>query len=391
MSTIPEVMTALQLVGNGGPEMLVLRHDVPVPVPADDEVLVRVRACAMNNTDVNTRVGWYSKAVTGATATEGFTAADSVGEVADDAAWGGSGLAFPRIQGADPCGEVVAVGATVDADLIGRRVLADGWIRDADDPSDRSKAGYLGSERDGGYAQYCVIPVRNVYPIDPADGPPLDLTDAELASFPCSWATAEHMLTRPAVGLSDTVVVTGASGGVGSALVQLARLRGARVVAVTSAAKFAAVYAMGADACVDRASDDLAAAVVEAAASLADKGSDGGSALASGRVDVLADVVGGPDFAPLLEVVRRGGRYTTAGAIAGPIVDLDLRTLYLNDLELFGCTVYEPPVFEALVAYIQRGEVYPVVAATWPLADFHAAQEAFTAKSHVGAMVVEIP
>ena len=387
MSTIPEVMTALQLVGNGGPEMLVLRHDVPVPVPADDEVLVRVRACAMNNTDVNTRVGWYSKAVTGATATEGFAAADSVGEVADDAAWGGSGLAFPRIQGADPCGEVVAVGATIYADLIGRRVLADGWIRDADDPSDRSKAGYLGSERDGGYAQYCVIPVRNVYPIDPADGPPLDLTDAELASFPCSWATAEHMLTRPAVGPSDTVVVTGASGGVGSALVQLARLRGARVVAVTSAAKFDAVYAMGADACVDRATDDLAAAVVEAAAGLAYEG----TALASGRVDVLADVVGGPDFAPLLEVVRRGGRYTTAGAIAGPIVDLDLRTLYLNDLELFGCTVYDPSVFEALVSYIQRGEVRPVVAATWPLADFHAGQEAFTAKSHVGAMVVEIP
>jgi NADPH:quinone reductase-like Zn-dependent oxidoreductase len=387
MSAIPEVMTALQLVGNGGPEMLVLRHDVPVPVPADDEVLVRVRACAMNNTDVNTRVGWYSKAVTGATATEGFAADDSVGDVADDATWGGSGLTFPRIQGADPCGEVVAVGATIYADLIGRRVLADGWIRDADDPSDRSKAGYLGSERDGGYAQYCVIPVRNVYPIDPADGPPLDLTDAELASFPCSWATAEHMLTRPAVGPSDTVVVTGASGGVGSALVQLARLRGARVVAVTSAAKFDAVYAMGADACVDRATDDLAAAVVEAAAGLAYEG----TALASGRVDVLADVVGGPDFAPLLEVVRRGGRYTTAGAIAGPIVDLDLRTLYLNDLELFGCTVYDPPVFEALVSYIQRGEVRPVVAATWPLADFHAGQEAFTAKSQVGAMVVEIP
>ena len=387
MSTIPEVMTALQLVGNGGPEMLVLRHDVPVPVPADDEVLVRVRACAMNNTDVNTRVGWYSKAVTGATATEGFAADDSVGDVADDATWGGSGLTFPRIQGADPCGEVVAVGATIYADLIGRRVLADGWIRDADDPSDRSKAGYLGSERDGGYAQYCVIPVRNVYPIDPADGPPLDLTDAELASFPCSWATAEHMLTRPAVGPSDTVVVTGASGGVGSALVQLARLRGARVVAVTSAAKFDAVYAMGADACVDRATDDLAVAVVEAAAGLAYEG----TVPASGRVDVLADVVGGPDFAPLLEVVRRGGRYTTAGAIAGPIVDLDLRTLYLNDLELFGCTVYDPSVFEALVSYIQRGEVRPVVAAMWPLADFHAGQEAFTAKSHVGAMVVEIP
>ncbi len=373
---LPEVMTALHLLGNGGPEMLELRHDVPVPSPADDEVLVRVRACAMNNTDVNTRVGWYSKAVTGATDTEGFATDESVGDVSDDGTWGGDGLTFPRIQGADPCGEVVAVGADADAGLIGRRVLADGWIRDAADPSDRSKAGYLGSERDGGYAQYCTIPAVNVYPVDPVDGPPLDLTDAELASFPCSWATAEHMLTRPAVGPDDTVVVTGASGGVGSALVQLARLRGARVVAVTSAAKFDAVSAMGADVCIDRDANDLAGAVLEAAA---------------GRVDVLADVVGGPDFAPLLEVVRRGGRYTTAGAIAGPIVDLDLRTLYLNDLELFGCTVYEPPVFEALVGYIQRGEVRPVVAATWPLSDFGAAQEAFTAKSHVGAMVIEIP
>jgi len=367
----PESMTALHLVGNGGPEMLVLRHDVPVPIPAADEVLVRVRACAMNNTDVNTRVGWYSKSVTGATATEGFE-----GEVDQDATWGGSGLTFPRIQGADPCGEVVVVGAAVDPGLMGLRVLADGWIRDTSDPSDRSKAGYLGSERDGGYAQYCAIPERNVYPIDPARGSKLDLTDVELASFPCSWATAEHMLTRPAVGPADTVVVTGASGGVGSALVQLARLRGARVVAVTSAAKFDALTALGADACVDRASDDLAAAVADAA---------------DGRVDVLADVVGGPDFAPLLEVVRRGGRYTTAGAIAGPIVDLDLRTMYLNDLELFGCTVYEPPVFEALVGYIQRGEVRPVVAATWPLDDFDAAQEAFITKSHVGAMVIEIP
>ncbi|MDP6868417.1 MAG: alcohol dehydrogenase family protein [Acidimicrobiales bacterium] len=386
MSTVPDYMTALHLVGNGGPEKLVLRHDVPVPVPTDDEVLVRVRACAMNNTDVNTRVGWYSKSVTGPTATEGFTDEESMGDVAEDAAWGGSGLTFPRIQGADPCGEVVAVGAASDPDLLGRRVLADGWIRDASDPSDRSKAGYLGSERDGGYAQYCAIPVRNVYPVDPVEGPPLDLTDVELASFPCSWATAEHMLTRSGVGSEETVVVTGASGGVGSALVQLAGLRGARVVAVTAASKFDALYSIGADVCVDRDAKDLASVVVEAAAGL---GRVPGAR--PGRVDVLADVVGGPDFVPLLEVISRGGRYTTAGAIAGPIVDLDLRTLYLNDLDLYGCTVYEPSVFDALMGYIKRGEVRPVVAASWPLADFHAAQEAFSAKSHVGAMVVEIP
>jgi len=318
----------------------------------------------MNNTDVNTRVGWYSKSVSAATGSSGFDV-----EVDGDATWGGSGLAFPRIQGADPCGEVVAVGSEANPALLESRVLADGWIRNPGRPDDRSLAGYLGSERDGGYAQYCVIPARNVYPID------VDLSDAELASFPCSWATAEHMLTRPGVSAGQTVVVTGASGGVGTALVQLARLRGARVVAVTSSAKFADVAACGADACVDRTSEDLVGAVIEAA---------------GGPVDVLADVVGGPDFAPLLEALRRGGRYTTAGAIAGPIVDLDLRTLYLNDLELYGCTVYEPAVFEALVGYIRRGEVRPVVAATYPLSDFHAAQEAFVAKAHTGAMVITV-
>ena len=139
MNEIPETMTALHLVGNGGPEMLVLRHDVAVPVPADDEVLVRVRACGMNNTDVNTRVGWYSKSVTAATGSSGFDV-----EVDGDATWGGSGLAFPRIQGADPCGEVVAVGSEANPALLGSRVLADGWIRDPGRPDDRSLAGYLG-------------------------------------------------------------------------------------------------------------------------------------------------------------------------------------------------------------------------------------------------------
>ena len=364
MNRLPKTMTALHLVGNGGPEMLVLRHDVPVPIPAADEVLVRVRACGMNNTDVNTRVGWYSKSVTGATGSAGFGS-----EAGQDGTWGGGGLTFPRIQGADPCGEVVAVGEAVGSDLMGCRVLADGWIRDAVDPADRSKAGYLGSERDGGYAQFCAIPARNVYPVES------DLTDVELASFPCSWATAEHMLTRPSLVAGETVVVTGASGGVGSALVQLAKLRGARVVAVTSAAKFSDVSACGADVCVDRASTNLADAVVEAA---------------GGPVDVLADVVGGVDFAPLLEIVRRGGRYTTAGAIAGPIVNLDLRTLYLNDLEFYGCAVYEPVVFEAVVGYLERGEVRPLVAATWPLSEFREAQEAFAAKAHTGAMVITI-
>ena len=363
MTDLPEVMTAVHLVGHGGPEMLVVRHDVPVPEPAEGEVLIRVRACGMNNTDINTRVGWYSREVTGA------TPADGSGQTDGGGTWGGDGLPFPRIQGADPCGEVVATGPGVGSDCLGRRVLADAWIRDPDDPGDRDRAGYLGSERDGGFAQFCSVPAANVHPVDSS------FSDVELASFPCSWSTAEHMLTRSRLRAGETVVVTGASGGVGSALVQLAKLRAARVVAVTGAAKAEAVTALGADAVVDREVDDLAGAVAEAA---------------GGPVDVLADVVGGPAFAQLLEVVRRGGRYTTAGAIAGPMVDLDLRTLYLNDLEFHGCTVYDPAVFEALVGHIERGEVRPVVGGTFPLVDICAAQEAFLAKAHVGALVLTV-
>ncbi|MDP7208422.1 MAG: alcohol dehydrogenase family protein [Acidimicrobiales bacterium] len=363
MVSIPDSMTAAQLVGTGGPEMLVVRHDVPVPEPAVDEVLIRVRACGMNNTDINTRIGWYSKSVTGATDGQGISG------VVEDGAWDGEGVDFPRIQGADPCGEVVAVGELADPSLLGRRVLVDAWVRDKADPNDRAKAHYLGSERDGGYAQFCAVPSRNVYPIDSA------LTDVELASFPCSWSTAEHMLTRARLTNGETAVVTGASGGVGTALIQLAKLRGARVVAVTSTAKFDDVVECGADIVVDRSTRDLCKAVVDAA---------------QGPVDVLADVVGGPGFAALLGLLRRGGRYTTAGAIAGPIVELDLRTLYLSDLELHGCTVYEPEVFATLVGYIQRGEVCPVVAGTFPLDDIHSAQEAFVAKNHTGNLVVTV-
>ena len=91
---------------------------------------------------------------------------------------------------------------------------------------------------------------------------------------------------------------------------------------------------------------------------------------------------------PLLEVLQRGGRYTCAGAIAGPIVDFDLRTFYLNDLTMTGATIVPPGVFADLVGYIERGEIKPVLAETYPLKDLHKAQEAFIAKKHVGNIVV---
>ncbi len=345
--------------------MLVVRDDVAVPDIGVDQVLIRVSACGVNNTDINTRTAWYSPSVTTATTGEGFEEAR-----ADDATWGRDGLTFPRIQGADPCGQVVAAGEAVDGALIGRRVVVDPWVRDAAAPSDRSAAGYLGSELDGGFAEYCAVPARNVHVIERDD-----VTDAELAALACSWSTAHHMLTRSGVTEAQRVAVTGASGGVGSALVSLAILRGAFVVAVAGASKREAVAALGADAVIARGLEGVPAAAGEAA---------------GGPLDVVADVVGGDDFAGWLEVLDRGGRYVTSGAIAGPMVQLDLRTLYLKDLELIGATVYEPEVFADLVALVNAGKIRPPVAATFPLEDIHVAQDVFGRKEHVGAIVVTI-
>jgi NADPH:quinone reductase-like Zn-dependent oxidoreductase len=312
----------------------------------------------MNNTDINTRTGWYSKSVTGATG-------EAVADSDEDGSWGG-GLTFPRIQGADPAGRVVAVGGGVSAERIGERVLVDAWVRDPG--GDLTKARYLGSERDGGYAEFVAVPAVNAHPLNAG------LSYIELASFPCSYATAEHMLHRAGVGSEQWVLVSGASGGVGGGLIQLAKRRGARVAAITSAGKMAAVKAIGADVVLDRGDSRLAVAVLDA----------------TGGVDVFADVVGGDWFAPLLETIRRGGHYTTAGAIGGAIVPLDLRTVYLNDLTLHGATVLPQEVFANLIKYIEGGEIKPIVAGTFPLAEMRRAQEAFSAKRHVGSFVIEV-
>ena len=361
---LPATMRAAVLMGNGGPEVLEVRTDVPVPIPGTDEVLIEVAACGMNNTDINTRVGWYSRSVTSGTSGQGFAEART-----DDATWGRGGLRFPRIQGADIAGRVVAVGAPEWRDLLSRRVLVDPWIRDVDEPGDGDKAGYLGSERDGGFASYCAVPARNVHPVE------TELSDVELASFACSWSTAEHMLHRVDLRPGQSIAVPGASGGVGTALVQLAKRRGARVIAVAGPSKVTQVRALGADAVVARDTEDVPAAVVAAN---------------GGPLSVVADVVGGNDFGGWLDALTRRGRYVTSGAIAGPLVALDLRMLYLNDLELYGATVFEPRIFADLVGYVQTGEVRPIVAGTYPLEEIHAAQAAFERKEHVGSLVITI-
>ena len=356
---LPTTMRAMVTMGHGGLEQMVFHPEWPRPEPAAGEVLIKVGACGLNNTDVNTRSGWYSKAVSEATTGDAFDTVNT-----DDPTWGGNPIVFPRIQGADVCGEIVAVGEDVDAVRIGERVITDNWLRDPEDPLNRDKTGYFGSECHGGYAEYTVIPAANALAVTS------DYSDAELATFSCSYSTAEGMVCRAAITASDTVLITGASGGVGGALIQLAKLRGARVIALASTEKHAAVSALGADRVLPRSPENLEAE------------------LAGERVTVVADVVGGPDWHSVIDVLERGGRYVSSGAIAGPIVELDLRTFYLRDLTLLGSTVIPPEVTENLIRYIESQAIKPVLAATYPLEQLRDAQAAFVAKTHTGNIVV---
>jgi NADPH:quinone reductase-like Zn-dependent oxidoreductase len=355
--TLPTVMRAVLLTGNGGFEKLEYRDDVPVPLAGAGEVLIKIAAAGVNNTDINTRIGWYSKAV--AEATEVGGASGIAG--AENDGWSGVAFHFPRIQGADACGRIVAVGEGVAASRIGSRVLVEPVFRA--EGAALASAIYFGSERDGAFAEFAVAPSRHAHAVD------CEWSDAELASIPCAYSAAENMLTRAGLAAGETVLVTGASGGVGSAAVQLAKRRGARVIGVAGADKAAAVRAIGADRTIDRGADLL-------------------NELGRESVEVVIDVVGGSQFDELLQLLKRGGRYAVAGAIAGPIVSLDLRTLYLKDLRLLGCTVIESTVFPNLVSYIERGEIRPLVAATYPLNEIVAAQQAFLEKAHIGKIVL---
>lgn len=356
---IPKTMRAMVTMGHGDLDQLVLQENWPRPEPTAGEVLIRVHACGLNNTDVNTRSGWYSKTVTAATTGSAY---EEVGE--EDPSWGGVPITFPRIQGADVCGEIVGVGEGVDGARVGERVITDIWLRDPAAPQDSSRTGCFGSECDGGFAEYTTIPAPNAVAVKSA------LSDAELATFSCSYSTAEGMLTRAELGAGDTVLVPGASGGVGGALVQLAKRRGARVIAMASEVKHEDVAKLGPDRILPRAPGDLRAA------------------LGAEAITVVADVVGGPYWMNLIDILERGGRYTCSGAIAGPMVEFDLRTFYLRDLTFTGSTVIDPEVMPQLVRYIESGEVKPALAATYPLEQLREAQTAFIAKQHTGNIVV---
>lgn len=354
---LPEKMCGVVLTGHGGLDKLKWREDLDVPRPDKGQVLVRVHAAAVNNTDINTRTGWYSKSVRGDTASG---ADDGYGSSADaDGSWSGIPLTFPRIQGADCCGVIAAVGEGVSSARVGERVLVRAIQAPAASEDDLPIA-TLGSESNGAFAEYTAVADTDAIAIRS------NLSDIELATFPCAFSTAEGMIQRGGLK-AERVLITGASGGVGSAAIQLAKRRGAHVTALTSPSKAQDLKALGADETLGR-----------------------DEALPGRTYDVVLDLVGGPRWLDLIDALKNGGRYVTAGAIAGPIVELDLRTLYLRDLTLLGCTHQPANIFTDLVRYIEDGEIRPVVSATYRLKDLREAQEAFLAKSFVGKIGIKV-
>lgn len=342
-------MEAVLLTGHGGLKKLEYRVDVPVPKPGADDVLVKVEACGLNNTDIWTREAAYGD---------------------DDTGWKGQ-LNFPIIQGADIVGEIVDVGSNVSEERIGERVIVDNALYgdNSDEFQALVNADLIGSERDGGYAEYTAVPAENAHQIDSS------LSSSELATFPTAYVTAERMLNRSGVGAGDDVFITGASGGVGTGLIQLAKRRGARVLGLTSSGKADSVREIGADETIIRDEEDIPTAI--------------SNWTDDEQVDVVADIVGGALFQELLEVLRPGGTLVTAGAVAGPVTEIDLRTVYLKQIAIVGSTMGTRSEFQELVRYIEEREIKPVLAERYPLSEIHEAQRHFSRNDYVGSIVVE--
>ena len=354
-------MHAVLLTGHGGIDKLVYKTDVEVPVPKPDEVLISIKGAGINNTDINTRIGWYSKSVTSDTNKGGADELKCAKK--DDSSWSGNPLNFPLIQGADVYGEIASVGSNVSPSRVGESVL----VRTMQENPDTSKYSCwtLGSECNGGFAQYTAVRSSEAFVINS------DWSATELASIPCAYSTAEGLLHRSQVE-KETVLITGASGGVGSAAIQLAKLRDATVIAQCAREKSEEVLQLGADKIVFRDSDLV-------------------TEIGSDAVDVVIDLVGGSRWTQLLDIIKPGGRYATSGAIAGPIVELDLRTLYLKDLTLYGCTFQPKEVFRNLIKYIEDNKIKPLVAKSYPLKEIKQAQLDFLSKKFTGKLVLVPP
>lgn len=356
-----KTMKAVVTMGNGDYDMLEYR-DVPMPVISEGEVLIKVLAAGVNNTEINTRLGWYSQKVTQSTNSLSVDE-NEITDAAEekDGGWNNE-TPFPFIQGTDCAGLVVEAKDEADQHLVGKRALIRACIRHEGFESRENI--WMASDFDGAFAQYVKIAASEVFPVE------CDWSDAELGTIPCAYATSENMVQRSGVKEGDRVYVAGASGGVGSAVVQLAKRRGAYVIAAAEGEdKIERVRSYGADEVIDFGKNAL-------------------KVLGEMSVDIIIDNVAGDNFANNLKMLKRGGCYASSGAIAGPLVELDFRTMYLRDLTFFGCTGWDEPVFPSLVEAIEKGEIKPALAKAFPLSDIVEAQKELVSRKHVGKLVL---
>ncbi|MCK2043656.1 zinc-binding dehydrogenase [Chromohalobacter sp. TMW 2.2308] len=363
---LPDTMAAMLLTGHGDIDKLAYRQDVSVPRPARGEVLVQVTATAKNNTDRKAREGLYP------TKDKGDTTSFQIG--------GSPTLTFPRIQGADVAGHVVAVGEDVSAERIGQRGLLDFNIYADARPDINLTPDYYGHGADGGFAEYIAVPSAQFHTVDNPE-----LADAELAAMGmCSYQTALHMLNAANVKAGENVLVTGASGGVGTALIRLCRIMGATPYALSQPDKAEALLALGAEAVLDRS--DMQDFTEKVRVLTQDR-----------PIDAVMDLVGGEMTDRFIDTMifdmkRRSTypRLSIAGASGGNLSEIMWTRIYLYQVQIFGVSHGTRDEAEQLVAWIRSGQLKPVLHAAFKLSELHDAERYFVNRNsnYLGKIVI---
>lgn len=333
-------MRAVSLPAQGDIDNLRYDENYPTPEAGDGEVVIRVRATSLNYHDVFTCRGMP-----------------------------GIKLELPVIIGLDTAGEVAEIGPGVKGWKKGDRVLVN--------PLDLER-GLLGEMVDGGCAEYCKTRAEQLIRI------PDGVSFADAASLPVAYGTAHRMMfTRGQVQKGDKVLILGASGGVGSCCVMLAKMVGAEVVACGSTPeKLKALEEMGADHVVDYTRDDFVKRVWDLYAKPHRRTYAGG-------VDVVVNFTGGDTWVKSFRCLKRGGRLLTCGATAGYDPKTDIRFIWTFELDVKGSNSWAVEDLTQLMGYIAEGRMKPLISARLPLAETAKGVHMLAERTVIGKVVIE--